>query len=118
VSGVTDTRWDALVRRHEDATMFCSFWHHAQKVSPVIDELRSGGKDAIRALLRALARDDDAAGMHVMTLLAEMTEQWPEYENVTDDVAPGWVGFKVADARAAWVRWGVENGLLDSEAAA
>jgi hypothetical protein len=107
-----DARWDALVKQHEEATLLCSFWHHAQKVSPVIDELRSGGKDAIRALLRALDRDEDPAGMHVMTLLAEMTEQWPEHEAVTDDIAPGWSAIRVPDARAAWVRWGHEAGLI------
>lgn len=109
-----DDRWDALVREHEHATMVCSVWSHARKCSPVIGELRSGGKDAIRALLRACASDDEMrGGMHVMSLLAEMTEQWPEYETVTDDVGAGFVGFRVADARKAWVRWGRENGLLD-----
>lgn len=112
MSDTANERWDSLVQQHEDATMMCSFWHHARKCSPVIDELRSGGKDAIKALLRALERDDDPGGMHVMSLLAEMTEQWPEYEAVTDDVGAGFVGFRVSDARAAWVRWGHKEGLL------
>jgi hypothetical protein len=106
-------RWDALVHEHEHATMACSFWHHARRCSPVIDELRSGGKDAIKALLRALDRGEDSGGMHVMSLLAEMTEQWPEYEAVTEDVGAGFVGLRVEDARKAWVQWGREKRLLD-----
>lgn len=109
----SDARWDKLVEEHERSTCLCSFWHHAQKCSSTIEELRSGGKDAIRALLRACATDDEMrGGMHVMDLLAEMTEQWPEYEQITNEVAPGWVSFRVSDARAAWVRWGKEQGLI------
>jgi hypothetical protein len=104
---------DAVVADYVDQTLVCSFWHMMQR-APACATLRAVGAEAIPALLRNLA-SPNSGGMCVMHLLAELTGEWPEAEKVADAVAPGWVGIRVDDAAAAWLRWGREKGLIPSE---
>lgn len=110
---VDEVSADALVTAYVDQVMCCSFWHHMQRM-PAYAPVAEMGAVAIPALLRNLA-SDDPGGMSVMHMPAQAAGTWPEYEQVTSDVGPGWVGFSVDAAGQAWLRWGHDQGLIGAE---
>lgn len=87
---------DALVTQYVEQTMVCSVWPSMRR-APAYPLLRAQGERAVPALLRNLA-SPEGGGMAVMHLLHELSGEWPEYQQVTTEVAPDWVGFSVEDA--------------------
>ena len=84
-----------------------SVTHYALKL-PIAQSLMRRREEAIPVLLLEL-RDNDG-GMAIMTLLQHMLPDVRVYE--PEDVGAGFVGYRVGDAAAAWVSWGISNGLI------
>ena len=102
---------EELIRAHDKGTGFCSAMHHMKSVSPTYTEIISKGKEIVPDILKYL-RDNDG-GMSIMLLLWEILKISP-YE--PEHIAPGFGGYKVSEARQAWIDWGKKQKLMPAKA--
>ena len=102
-----------LIKQHREGTGFCSVQHHMRTVSPTYEQIIAKGKDIVPDILKYLR--DENGGMSVMLLLWDILKISPyQPEEIKNDseVVKGFAGFKVSDARQAWLDWGARENLI------
>ena len=102
-----------LIKQHDEGTGFCSFQHHMRSASPTYKKIIEKGESIVPDVLKYL-RDNDG-GMSIMLLLWDILKISPyQPEQVKNDKGEntGMAGFKVAEARQAWLEWGAKKNLI------
>jgi len=103
-----------LIKKHDEGTSFCSLQHHMRTASPTYKQIIDNGNNIIPDILKYL-RDNDG-GMNVMLLLWDILKFSPyqpeEIKNDKGEIIKEFVGFKVPEARQAWLDWGVKENLI------
>lgn len=103
-----------LIKQHDEGTMFCSLQHHIRTASPTYEQIIAKGKDIVPDVLKYL-RDNDG-GMGIMLLLWDILKISPyqpeKLKNDKGEEINGMVGFGVAEARRAWIEWGIKEKLI------
>lgn len=103
-----------LIEAHEKGTIFCSFPTHMRNISPTYEQIISKGKDIVPDILTYLR--DNESGMATMLLLWDILKISPyepeKLNGVNGEEVNGMVGFKVKDARQAWLNWGKKMKLI------
>jgi len=96
------------IEEHQNSTGFCSFAHHMREVSTTYKKIIAAGDDIVPTIIRYLKKKD-GGGMSVLLLLmdiAKTSPYKPEPILVEGKEIPGFVGYDVKEARAAWIKWG------------
>ena len=102
-----------LIKKHDEGTCCCSFQHHIRTASPTYEKIIEKGEEIVPDVLKYLR--DNEGGMSIMLLLWDILKTSPyQLEQVKNDKGEnvGMMGFKVAEARQAWIDWGVKENLI------
>ena len=97
-----------LIKAHHDGTGFCSVMSHMRSASPTYKEIISKGKEILPDILKYLK--DNKSGMNIILLLQDIVKVSPYQPE--EIVETRFAGYIVADARKAWIDWGVKEGLI------
>jgi hypothetical protein len=108
---MTDQDIDRLIGRWREEAGPHSFAHTILK-GEAFERLAALGDRLVPFLLRRLQAGQAWMGYQHLLRRLSGADIWEGRA-----VAPGWRGYDVAESAKAWVRWGVERGLIEEVAA-
>jgi hypothetical protein len=97
-----------LIEKHDEGTMICSVMSHMRSASPTYNEIIAKGKIILPDILKYLK--DNQSGMNIILLLQDIVKLSPYQPEEMGET--GFGEYIVADARKAWINWGVKEKLI------